>query len=47
MDIFAHNFDENIYVFLFGIPDSSVKNPPAMQEALVWFLGWKDSLEKG
>ena len=24
MDIFAHNFDENIYVFLFGIPDSSV-----------------------
>ena len=24
-----------------------VKNPPAMQETLVWFLGWDDSLEKG
>ena len=24
MDIFVHNFDENIYVFLFSISDSSV-----------------------
>ena len=24
-----------------------VKNPPAMQETLVWFLGWEDPLEKG
>ena len=24
-----------------------VKNPPAMQETLVEFLGWKDLLEKG
>ena len=24
-----------------------VKNPPAIQEILVWFLGWKDPLEKG
>ena len=24
-----------------------VKNPPAMQEALVQFLGWEDLLEKG
>ena len=24
-----------------------VKNLPAMQETRVWFLGWKDSLEKG
>ena len=24
-----------------------VKNPPAMQETLVRFLGWEDSLEKG
>ena len=23
-----------------------VKNPPAMQETLVRFLGWEDSLEK-
>ena len=24
-----------------------VKNPPAMQETLVRFLGWEDLLEKG
>ena len=24
-----------------------VKNPPAMKETLIRFLGWKDSLEKG
>jgi len=24
-----------------------VKNPPAMQETWVQFLGWKDALEKG
>ena len=24
-----------------------VKNPHAMQETLVWFLGWEDTLEKG
>ena len=24
-----------------------VKNPPAMHETLVQFLGWKDPLEKG
>ena len=24
-----------------------VKNPPAMQETLVWFLGPEDPLEKG
>ena len=24
----------------------SVKNLPAMQETLVWFLGWEDPLEK-
>ena len=24
----------------------AVKNPPAMQETLVWFLGWEDPLEK-
>ena len=23
------------------------KNWPAMQETLVWFLGWEDLLEKG
>ena len=44
-------------VFLFMIPDKEftrtsliaqlVKNPPAIQETLVLFLGWEDSLEKG
>ena len=29
-----------------GFPGSS-KIPPAMQEALVRFLGWEDPLEKG
>ena len=24
-----------------------VKNPPAIQEIPVWFLGWEDLLEKG
>ena len=27
--------------------DQLVKNPPAMQETLVRFLGWEDALEKG
>ena len=34
---------------LSGFPDSSAgkKNPPAMQETPVRFLGWEDPLEKG
>ena len=33
---------------MMGFPDSSVgKEPPAMQENLVQFLGWEDSLKKG
>ena len=31
-----------------GFPGGSVvKNPPAMQETPVQFLGWEDPLEKG
>ena len=33
---------------IFGIPQlvaQTVKNPPAKQEILVWFLGWEDALE--
>jgi len=31
-----------------GFPrGSAVKNPPAMQELQVQFLGWKDPLEEG
>ena len=34
--------------YIWGFPDSSVgKNPPAIQESLVQFLGWEDPLEKG
>ena len=29
-----------------GFPDSSVRNPPAMQEMQVRFLGWEDSPKK-
>ena len=29
-----------------GLPGSVVKNPPAMKETWVQFLGWEDPLEK-
>ena len=33
---------------LTGFPVAQlVRNPPAMQETLVQFLGWEDPLEKG
>ena len=37
-----------IWVWAFsGFPGGSVvKNPPAMQETVVWSLGWEDPLEK-
>ena len=41
----------SLYVHYFDIGASLVaqlvKNPPAMQESLVQFLGWEDPLEKG
>ena len=30
-----------------SLPAAMQLNPPAMQETLVWFLGWADVLEKG
>ena len=37
-----------IYVFIWAsLAVQLVKNPPAMQEILVQFLGWEDPLEKG
>ena len=33
--------------FIPNILAQLVKNPPAMQETLVQFLGWEDPLEKG
>ena len=37
----------NVLMFIKGFRDSSVKNPPEMQETLVQFVGWEDLLEKG
>ena len=36
--------DHNILTFLVA---QMVKNPPAMQDTLVRFLGWEDPLERG
>ena len=36
----------NLYVHAFLIAQL-VKNPPAAQKTLGWFLGWEDPLEKG
>ena len=30
-----------------SLRDQLVKNPPAMQETPIGFLGWEDPLEKG
>ena len=35
------------YLFYTSLIAQLVKNPPAMQETSVWFLGWEDPLEKG
>ena len=37
----------NRFAFIFNWPELGSKNPPAMQETLVHFLGWEDPLEKG
>ena len=41
---------QNVLIFSFTVSvllAQLVKNPPAMQETLVQFLGWEDLLEKG
>ena len=35
------------YVHVASLITQLVKNPPAMQENVVWFLGQEDPLEKG
>ena len=41
-------FNLVVIICYLGFPGSSVvRNPPAMQETLVQFLGWEDPLEKG
>ena len=42
-----HNLSQGFYVVGASLRAQLVKNPPAMQEAQVRFLGWEDPLEKG
>ena len=35
-----------LHLYLTSLVAQLVKNPPALQETRVWFLGWKDPLEK-
>ena len=37
----------NFFLFKASLIAQLVKNPPAMQETPVQFLGWEDPLEKG
>ena len=37
----------DFFIFLQWEPSQLIKNPPAMQEILVGFLGWEGPLEKG
>ena len=39
----AHDWPTSLLNFIAQL----VKNLPAIQETLVWFLGWEDALEKG
>ena len=42
------SFLRNFHTLLWASPVAQlVKNPPAMQETLVRFLGWEDPLEEG
>ena len=45
MPVFMHLII--IQIDLFSLVAQLVKNPPAMQEILLRFLGWEESLEKG
>ena len=36
-----------VFFYLASLVAQLVKNPPAMQETSVQFLGWEDPLEKG
>ena len=45
---YFHDYERSLYS-LVGLPWwlQLVKNPPAMQQTWVQFLGWEDPLEKG
>ena len=38
---------EEVLIYLASLIAQLIKNPPAMWETLVRFLGWEDPLEKG
>ena len=39
-------FIRGLYIAWASLVAQLVKNPPAMEETLVWFVGWEDPLEK-
>ena len=42
----TYNWITLLYTWKASLVAQLVNNPPAMQETLVWFLGWEDPLEK-
>ena len=47
MNLKNTTYTYNEILFRASLTAQLVKNPPAMLETLVWFLGWEDPLEKG
>ena len=45
--IYSQCFKLHLLILWSSLIAQLVKNPPAMQETPVWFLGWEDPLEKG
>ena len=44
VDLLEDDYIKEVAVFLVA---QMVKNPPAMWETRIWYLGWEDSLEEG
>ena len=42
-----NNYCKPYWLVWASLVTQRVKNPPAMQDTWVWFLGWEDPLEKG
>ena len=47
VNVFSRFINELVHHFMASLKAQLVKNPPAMQEILVGFLGWEDPLGKG
>ena len=43
---FAHNYNRNVVSHWTSLVAQMVKNPPAMWETWIGFLGWEDPVEK-